>query len=371
MTSTHRTAIPPGDLKREAAEIGSDVQAAITRVTGRGWFLVGPELEAFEREFAAWVDAPYAVGVHSGTDALMLALAALDIGEGDEVVIPAMTSVATATAVLRAGAEPVLADVDPVSMNLDPDSTRAAVTPRTKAIVPVHLYGRPAPMDELLSLSRDRGLVVVEDACQAHGAQIGGRMVGTLAEAGCFSFYPSKNLGAYGDGGMVVTSDSAVDERLRLLRQYGWRDRDRSEVLGWNSRLDELQSAVLRAKLPYLAAWNARRAGIAQRYTAGLSGVPGLTLPAATPGQVHHLYVVRVRDRDGVRTRMTERGIGSGVHYPLPIHRHPALASRYKSLHFPNAEEIAATALSLPLFPQLTNEEVDAVIAAVRAELAP
>lgn len=365
MTGTRGLTIPAGDLRREAAEVGSAVQEAIERVTSSGWYLIGPELEAFESEFASWLGVAHAVGVHSGTDALMLALAALGVGPGDEVVIPAMTSVATATAVLRAGAEPVLADIDPVSMNLDPKAVAAAITPRTRALIPVHLYGRMAAMPELQEVARHNKLLVVEDACQAHGAYLASGRAGTLGDAGCFSFYPSKNLGAYGDGGLIVTRDEVTADRLRRLRQYGWRHRDRSEELGWNSRLDELQAAILRAKLPYLEGWNRKRAAFAHRYASALAGAAGLILPADDPGDAHHLFVVRVPNRDALRRRLADNGIGSSIHYPLPIHRHPALVDRYQDKRFPVAESVSATAISLPLFPQLTEAEVDAVVAAV------
>jgi dTDP-4-amino-4,6-dideoxygalactose transaminase len=361
--------IPTAELHRESDEIGTEVRIALERVLERGWYLMGPEVAAFEAEFAEWLGIPQAVAVGSGTDALTLALAGLGIGPGDEVITSAMTSVATATAIILAGAEPILADIDSATMNIDPQAALAAVGERTRALMPVHLYGRSAPMAELLDVARSLGLYLVEDACQAHGAEAMGRRVGTLGDAGCFSFYPTKNLGAYGDGGMVVTADDELAERVRLLRQYGWRERDRSETRGWNSRLDEMQSAVLRVKLPRLDAWNRRRREIALRYSRGLAGVPGLILPEDLPGHAHHLYVVRVRDRNRVRAGLATRRIKTGVHYPLPVHRHPGLSMRYRGSRFPGAEAMAETVLSLPIFPHLADHEVDTVIVGLRAEL--
>jgi len=278
-----------------------------------------------------------------------------------------LTSGATATAILRAGAVPALVDIDPLTLNLDLACVEAAITPRTKAVLPVHLYGRPVPLEGLRRLCQDRGLRLIEDCAQAIGATTDAGRAGSVGDAGCFSFYPTKNLGAYGDGGMVVSSDPAMLERLRLLRTYGWERRDFSVTLGFNSRLDELQAALLAVKLRHVDEWNRRRSDLAARYGAGLAAASGVTLPPSDPGHVWHLYVVRVKHREHVRTALTEAGIGTGVHYPVPLHRQPAYAAYGNSRSFPNAEAACDEILSLPMFPQLADEEVDRVVAALRA----
>jgi dTDP-4-amino-4,6-dideoxygalactose transaminase len=286
-----------------------------------------------------------------------------------EVLTSALTSVATVTAILRAGLTPVLVDIDARTFNLDLDQVEARLSARTGAIIPVHLYGRPVDMVRLSELADQRGVPVVEDAAQAHGATVGEKKAGTIGRAGCFSFYPSKNLGAYGDGGMVIGDDAELAERVRLLRQYGWRERDRSEIVGFNSRLDEMQAAVLRVKLPRLDRWNARRRAIATRYKGLLGGQANVTLPPDGPGDVFHLYVVRVPDRDRVRERLADLGVATGIHYPLPIHRHRALSDRFAGQRFPQAERACEEILSLPIFPQLTDSEVARVAETLLAAL--
>jgi UDP-N-acetyl-3-dehydro-alpha-D-glucosamine 3-aminotranferase len=356
-----------GDLRRERQELGAELEIATNRVLERGWFILGPEVEAFEREFAAYCGAEFGVGVASGTDAIMLALAALELPANAEVVTSALTSVATVTAILRAGLTPVLVDVDSATLNLDLGRIEERLTGRTGAIVPVHLYGRPVDMEPLMKLAGKRGIAVVEDAAQAHGAMVGAKKAGAIGRAGCFSFYPSKNLGAYGDGGLVITSDRAFGERVRLLRQYGWRERDRSEVVGFNSRLDELQAAVLRVKLGKLDQWNARRRAIAMRYDHRLRRNPKVRLPLLGDRDVFHLYVVRVADRDRVRARLADAGIATGIHFPLAIHQHPALRDRFAGQPFPVAEQACREILSLPIFPQLAESEIDRVADALLA----
>lgn len=361
--------IPFLDLAAEAAATRDQVQDAINRVLSSGWFILGPEVQAFEQEFAGFVGAQHGIGVASGTDALHLALRACDIGPGDEVITVPNTAVATVAAIEMAGARPVFADIHPVTMNMDPDSAAAAVTPRTKALLPVHLYGQTADLFQLLELARSRGLRVIEDACQAHGALHQGRPVGGIGDIGCFSFYPTKNLGGYGDGGMAVTSDPHLAERLRLLRTYGWAERDRSVIRGVNSRLDELQAAILRVKLTHLDAWTTSRRALADRYQSALGGIPWLRLPGdvAHGRHVYHLFVVRTPHRDRLRAYLAERGIGTLVHYPTPIY----LQDAYRDLGLgpgtcPVAEEAAGQILSLPLHPHLTEAEVDAVCEAIR-----
>jgi dTDP-4-amino-4,6-dideoxygalactose transaminase len=315
--------------------------------------VLGPEVEGFEQDFAAYLGASYCVGVASGTDALELALRALGVGPGDEVVVPALTAPATAAAVLRAGAAPVLADVDAESLLLDPERAAEALGPRVRAVVPVHLYGRAAPVEPLLALGPD----VVEDAAQAHGLRLPGGAAGTLGRAGCFSFYPTKNLGALGDGGAIVTGDPVLAERVRRLRQYGEDERYRSVETGVNSRLDELQAAFLRAGLELLDEGNARRARIAAAYDEAL-GRP-------SPPGVNHLYVVRHRERDRLREELAGHGIGTLVHYPYALHEQPAFAACRRGSSLAESERGAREVLSLPCYPELTDAEVEAVCAAL------
>lgn len=358
-----------GDVRRERQELGVELDTALAQVLERGWFILGPEVEAFEQEFAAYCGSRFAIGVASGTDAIMLALSALELPANTEVITTTLTSVATVTAIIRAGLRPVLVDIDPQTLNLDLRLVEPRLSPQTGAILPVHLYGRPVEMRQLAELAEGRAVSIIEDACQAHGATVGEKKIGTIGRAGCFSFYPSKNLGAYGDGGIVISDDAGLAERVRLLRQYGWRERDRSEILGFNSRLDELQAAVLRVKLGWLDAWNARRRAIAQRYRALLKNTEHVTLPPDGPGDVFHLFVIRVRDRDRVRARLRDEGIATGVHYPLPIHQQPALRDRFEGQRFPEADRACQEILSLPIFPQLSDLEVDRVAEALGAEL--
>lgn len=342
------------DLRACHAPIEAELVEATTRVVRSGWFVLGPEVEAFEAEWAAYVGAPHCVSVGNGLDALTLTLRALGIGAGDEVVVPSHTFVATWLAVAACGATPVPAEVDERTYNL----TSYGVTPRTRAVLPVHLYGQPTVVPRAASLVH-----VIEDAAQAHGAARDGVRVGGGATA-CWSFYPGKNLGALGDAGAVTTSDPALAHRLRLLRNYGSTTKYVHEEAGVNSRLDEIQAAVLRVKLRHLDAWNARRAAIAARYSAALAGA--VETPYVPPGvePSWHLYVVRSPDRDGLAARLRERGVETLIHYPTPPHRQAAFAGSAASL--PVAERLAAEVLSLPMGPHLSDADVDAVIAAVR-----
>jgi len=356
------------DLRRETAEVARDLRAAVNGVLAESCFVGGSAVAGFERELAAFCGAADAVGVGSGTDAIAIALRAVGVGEGDEVITAANTAVATVAGIALAGATPVLADVDPATLTLDPDSAATAIGPRTRALVPVHLYGRCAGMEALLELAREHGLKVVEDAAQAHGAELGGRRVGALGDAAAFSFYPTKNLGALGDAGAVVTSDPGVAERSRVLREYGWNaDRVSVERAG-QSRLDTLQAAVLLAKLPRLERWNERRRELAGRYTAALAG-SAIEPPAAAPerGHVHHLYVVRAGGRDRLRERLRTLGVETLVHYPRPVHGHPAWAGLARPSALDESERASREILSLPLYPQLTDDEAGAVLEAVLA----
>jgi len=354
------------DLK-PGADAG-DVRAAIDRVLERGWFILGPELDAFETEFAAASGATHAVGVGTGTDALAIALRALGIGRGDEVITSPLSAAYSALAIMMVGARPVFADIDPARLTLDPDQAAAAVTSRTRALIPVHLYGQPADMSALMAVAKRHRLAVVEDCCQAHLATCQGRPVGSFGDAAAYSFYPTKNLGAIGDGGAVTSSDDILAARVRQLRQYGWGSKYSVTLAhGRNSRLDELQAAFLRIKLPLLDGWNARRRAIAARYAAGISH-PGITLPALDGAAwIGHLYVVQCERRDALREHLEAHAIGADVHYPIPDHRQPLFAAEHAGLSLPAAEWQARTALSLPCFAELRDAEVDAVIAACNA----
>ena len=366
------TPVPFVDFRARIARLRPELDAAIARVLDSGWFVLGPEGEAFERELAAALGAREAVAVGSGTDALHLALRARGVGPGDEVVTSSISAAFSALAILHAGARPVFVDVDPLTLNLDPAAVARAITPRTKALMPVHLYGHPADMDPLLDLARERGLVLVEDACQAHGARYRGRPVGTLGGEqgmGALSFYPTKNLGALGDGGALLLNDPETAARLRQLRNGGQRDRYRHETEGWNSRLDELQAALLRVGLSHLPAWIERRRALAAFYARELTGAG--VLPLGEQPYAHavaHLYVVRHPRRDALMEALKRRGIGTLIHYPIPLHLQPAFAFLGgKRGDLPVAERASAEILSLPLYPELADEHAARVVEAVRA----
>jgi dTDP-3-amino-3,4,6-trideoxy-alpha-D-glucose transaminase len=369
MTETS-VVVPFLDLGAATRELESPVLAAIERVVRSGWYIRGEETAAFEREFATFTGAKHAVGVGSGLDAIALALQALGIGPGDEVIVPSNTYIATWIAVTQTGAVPV--GVEPIGgqWNLDPARVEDAITPRTRALVPVHLYGQPADLAELLAVAKKRGLVVVEDAAQAHGARYDGRRIGAHGHAVAWSFYPSKNLGALGDGGAVTTDDQGVAARVRSLGNYGSSKKYVNELLGRNSRLDEIQSAVLRVKLHHVDSWNARRQAIANRYAQELAGVRGLRLPSVSPLREHvwHLYVVDHASRDELQKHLATSGIQTLVHYPIPPH----LSGAYAPLGltegtFPITEQAARTHVSLPIGPHLSDENVTRVIDACRS----
>jgi dTDP-4-amino-4,6-dideoxygalactose transaminase len=346
------------DLRRETAELQVDLRATVDDVLAESRFLGGDAVASFEGEFAEYCGAAHAVGVGSGTDAIAIALRAAGIGAGDEVITAANTCVPTVAGIVLAGATPVLADIDPRTFTLDPESAAAAVGPRTRALVPVHLYGRRADMQPLLELAREHGLRVIEDAAQAHGAAM-------VADVAAFSFYPTKNLGALGDAGAVVTSDAGVAARARELREYGKRGDGRSFERSGQSRLDTIQAALLLAKLPRLDGWNARRSELARRYTEALGDGP-VDVPA-DGHHVYHLYVVRSRERDVLGNRLCSRGVETHVHYPLAVHQHPAWSDLARPGALAESEHAAREVLSLPLYPQLTDDEADRVIEAVLA----
>ena len=358
--------IPFGDLKLQYQSIKIELDKAIQSVLDEGWFILGKNGSAFESEFAAYCGTSFALGVANGTDALQLALMALGVGPGDEVITTPLSATFTALAISATGATPRFVDIDAQTYNLDPQGVEEAIGPRTKAIIPVHLYGQPADMDPILATARKHGLPVVEDAAQAHGALYKGRKVGSQGDVGCFSFYPSKNLGAFGDGGAVVTNNPELADKIRMLRNGGQRERYDHQLLGINSRLDELQAAMLRVKLTYLERWNERRRHIAALYTAllGDSEVDPPVPELPNCRHVYHLYVVRHPDRDGLQKHLAERGVGTAVHYPTPIHRQGAY--RFLNLgpgSYPNAERSAQQILSLPIYPELTDTKVRQVAA--------
>jgi dTDP-4-amino-4,6-dideoxygalactose transaminase len=354
------------DFKRHAARFGAEIEAATKRVLDSGWYILGKEVEAFEREFAAYVGVPHAIGVGNGMDALQLALMAWDIGPGDEVITTPNSAFATTLAIVRAGATPVFVDISERDYALDADLMAAAVTPRTRALMPVHIYGRAGNLTAYEALARLHDLVLINDACQAHGAGHRGRDIASYGHASAYSFYPTKNLGGLGDGGMLVCADADKAARLRSLRDYGQQKKYLHTEPGLNSRLDELQAAILRVKLSYLAAQTERRRAIAHRYSTTLAGV-GLILPDDDPEAVWHLYVVRTRQRDALSSFLRERGVQSLVHYPVIIPQQPALRRPYAQGSLPVAERCANEYLSLPMDPELTDAEVDQVCDAVRA----
>lgn len=359
--------VPFVDLGRLHSELAGQLEEAYHRVVAEGGFILSPELERFERSFASYIGVDHAIGVGSGTDALHFALRALGVGPGDEVITAVNTFAATAEAILMAGARPVFVDVDEDTLLMDLDAVEAEITARTRAIIPVHLHGQPVDMKRLGEIARRAGVSIVEDACQAHGAFSGALRAGAVGDAGCFSFYPSKNLGALGDGGIVTTNDAALATRVRSLRSHG-EDANRLHVeLGYCSRLHGLQAGFLSVKLPLLDRCNAMRAASAALYDQLLAPL-GITLPGRAPGVSHvfHLYVIRTRDRDRMRAALAERGVQTGVHYAVPLHLEPAFAYLgYREGQFPIAEAAAASMISLPMYPFLQDEEVTYVADAV------
>lgn len=372
--------VPFLDLRAGIAELADELDAAWKRVTRRGWFVLGEEVEQFEEAFASYVGVRHCVGVGNGFDALRLALCAMGIGPGDEVLVPSNTYVATWLAVSDVGATPVPVEPDRRTFNIDPTRCDEAITPRTKAVLPVHLYGLPADMGPIASMARRNGLGVLEDAAQAHGAAIGPRRVGSFGHAAAWSFYPSKNLGALGDAGAITTDDEALAVQLRALRNYGSLIKNRNEVLGANSRLDELQAAVLTVKLGHLDEWNRRRAGVAERYLAAIDG-RSVVLPHIPPGMTPawHLFVVQCDRRDALRQRLAELGVETNVHYPTPPYRQPAYASLasesgrvtgQQEARAPSvSDDLHRRVLSLPMGPHLSHEQVDGAICALQRAL--
>jgi dTDP-3-amino-3,4,6-trideoxy-alpha-D-glucose transaminase len=360
------------NLAGQYHELQAEIDVAVQRVLGSGWYVLGKETLAFESAFAEWCEVAGCVGVNSGTDALQLALMACGIGPGDEVITVAHTAVATVAAIRLTGATPVLADINPRTFTIDPTDIARKITPRTKAIIPVHIYGQMADMDAILALVAGTDIRVIEDCAQAHGARYRGRMAGSMGDLGCFSFYPTKNLGAVGDGGAVIGSDAELLARVRSLREYGWTPTVRyvSQSEGINSRLDELQAAMLNVKLGRLHEWNQRRRELAAHYDEQLAGL--VTTPHVAPDEEHvyHLYVVRTPQRDYLRTELAVRQISTGIHYPVPVHQQPAYRELFAGVTLPETEAAATEILSLPIHPGLTADDVVHVAAAIRAILA-
>lgn len=364
--------IPLVDLKAQLKTIEAEVRSGWDRVLSSTGFILGSEVAKFETDFAEFSLLPHAVGVGNGTDAIELAVRALGLGPGDEVIVPANTFIATALGAARAGVRIVLVDSDTKYHQMDPSAVEDVISSRTKALIPVHLYGQAAPMEALDAVAQKHSLAIVEDAAQAHGATRHGRPVGSWGAAATFSFYPGKNLGAFGDAGAVATRDEGMAKACRGLRNYGSEIKYHHPQMGFNSRMDALQAVVLNAKLEHLAAWNARRAERAERYRSLLEGIEGITLPETMPGNVHvwHLFVVRVPRRDKVLEGLHARGIGAGIHYPIPIHLQGAFEDLgYRKGAFPIAEQASNEIISLPLFPELSDEQQDAVVAALRESL--
>lgn len=374
MTSplTNQPFIPLVDLKAQMASIRTEVDAAMGAALDRCDFILGQDVVAFEEEFANFSDVGHAIGCANGTDALYLALHALGIGPGDEVIVPAMTFIATALGVSMAGATPVLVDVEADTALIDPAKIEAAITPATKAIIPVHLFGQCADMDAIMGIAERHELLVLEDAAQAHGAEFNGKRAGSMGHAAGFSFYPGKNLGAYGDGGIITTNDDAANERIRFLRNWGSKIKYHHEEIGVNSRLDTVQAAILRIKLSRLDEWNAARCRHAAAYNAALTDIPGVTLTRYAEGTVYHLYVIRTERRDELLATLNDAGIGAGIHYPFAVHELKAYQHlNYALGTFPAAEDWARRCLSLPIYAELPDDAVSRSAEVIRRFQSP
>lgn len=377
----HTPAMPVLDLSPEIDNLWDDLNAALQRVLRSGQFILGPEVKAFEEEVAAYLGVKHAIGVNSGTDALIIGLRALGIGPGDEVITTPFSFFATAESISNVGAKPVFVDVEEGSFNIDPDLIEEAITPRTKAIMPVHLFGRPCEMDAIMAIAERHRLKVIEDCAQSFGARYRGqpcterseRKTGALGDVGAFSFFPSKNLGAYGDGGLITTNDDRIAELARMLRAHGSKKKYHNELLGYNSRLDSLQAAILRVKLPHIDSWNEQRREVARRYNAFLADVPGVITPEVADGHVFHQYTIRLsanRDsanRDEVQARLERQGVSTMVYYPLPQDRLPVYSGQYPAN--PVSDKLAKQVLSLPIWPSLSAECQERVTGALQAAL--
>jgi dTDP-4-amino-4,6-dideoxygalactose transaminase len=364
--------VPLLDLVSQYKEIKPEMDAAIQRVLDSGYFILGPEVTAIEKEVSDYLGVAHGIGVASGTDALILALRALDIGDGDEVILPTYTFFATIGAILHVGATPVLVDVDEKTYCIDIEQARSKVTSATKAIIPVHLYGQAAKMDALAEIAKENNLNIIEDNAQAFGADYKGKKTGGIGDIGCLSFFPSKNLGGYGDGGMVVTDNPKLEEKMRMLRAHGWKKKYFPEILGYNSRLDALQAAVLRVKLPHLDKWNEGRRKVAHIYSDALAETPNLQIPYEAPYRTHvyHLYILQVPKRDELQDKLKEAGVGASVYYPQPLHlAEPCRELGYKEGDFPVAEKASLETIAIPVCPEMSDEQIAYVIDVVKNNL--
>lgn len=363
--------IPMVDLKTQYLSLREEIDHGILQALANTHFILGPNVQAFEEEAAAYLGIPHAVSVASGTDALHLALVAAGIKAGDEVITSPFTFIATAEAILYVGATPVFVDIDPQTFNLDPEQVAAAITPRTRAILPVHLFGQPADMNALMALAQKHDLAVVEDCAQSFGATCGGQQTGSMGIAGCFSFFPSKNLGCYGDGGLITTGSADMAEHLRVLRNHGSWQRYHHSELGFNSRLDEIQAVILRVKLKRIDAFNQGRRRVAQRYSDALAAMEGITPPfEATLGEhVYHQYTLLSESRDKIMAALQAAEIASAVYYPIPLHRQEVFAETCKDVHLPVSEDVAKNCLSLPIYPELGDSDVDRILEVIREAL--
>jgi dTDP-4-amino-4,6-dideoxygalactose transaminase len=365
--------IPLIDTVAQYRNIQSEINQAIQQVLEGGQYILGPNVAAFEKEVASYLGVEYGVGVASGTDALILALRALEIGPGDEVIVPTYTFFATVEAIMLVGAKPVFVDIQPDTYCLDVSQIAKQITSRTKAIIPVHLYGHPCDMDQLVQLAKSHNLKIVEDNAQSFGSEYKGRKAGSLGDIGCLSFFPSKNLGGFGDGGMVVTNDAKITERVKMLRSHGWKKKYYPEMIGYNSRLDELHAAMLRVKLRYVNEWNDRRREVAGLYTQRLQHLNlGTPYEAPYAKHVYNLYIIQVENRDQVEQRLKADGIGSSIYYPQPVHLTDACKSLgYKNGDFPVSEKAAQITLSIPFYPEMTEEQIEVVSASIANAIKP
>lgn len=359
--------IPMVDLSAQYRALQAEINAGLAATLQATQFILGPNVRAFEEEAAAYLGVKHAIGVANGTDALHLALLALGIEEGDEVITTPFTFIATAEAIRYVGAHPVFVDIDPRTFNLNPDLIEAAITPRTRAILPVHLFGQPADMAAIRALAIKHGLKIIEDCAQSFGADIQGRMTGSLGDAGAFSFFPSKNLGCFGDGGMVTTNSDAIAEKVRMLRNHGSKVRYYHDIIGYNSRLDEMQAVILRAKLPHIDTYNRERRRVAHRYNAKLAGLP-LTTPFEDGLGTHvfHQYTLLTDQRETIQQALQAEGIASAIYYPIPLHQQNVFKADYPGLHLPVAEDIARRCLSLPIYPELPDASIDRICAVIQ-----
>ncbi len=361
--------IPMVDLKIQYRQIRAEVEQGLQQVLDDAHFILGPNVNAFEEEAANYLGAKYAISCASGTDALHLALAAVGIKAGDEVITSPFTFIATAEAICYLGAKPVFVDIDPQTFNIDPNRIEAAITANTRAILPVHLCGQPVEMAAIMALAETHGLKVIEDCAQSFGAAIDGRQTGTFGDAGCFSFFPSKNLGCFGDGGMITTQSGKLAETLKVLRNHGSKQRYHHSVIGYNSRLDEIQAVILRAKLKRITAYNGGRRTAAHTYTEQLTGLPGITPPQedSKGTHVYHQYTLLTSNRDTFMQALSKAGVSSAIYYPIPLHRQEVFADNYRDISLPVSESVAEQCLSLPIYPELESEQIHAIVDVIKA----